>query len=522
MKDPLLGNKIAGALLAALLLFFGLPQLANALFGGGGHGGGHEAEGEDHAAHPFPQFPIAYAGAESAGEEKAAEPDLGTLLAAANPAAGERRAAICKSCHTFDKGGANGTGPNLWDIVNRPVAGHEGFNYTPALKAFGGVWSYEHLDGFLKNSAEYVPGTGMAQRFPKAEQRAELLAYLATLSDNPVPFPAPAAPAEEESAPADGAEGEEHASLDEDAAPYVEGVKPVEEPSEPSSEQKKKIELGSLLYHDTRLSADGSVSCATCHDLALGGVDRLPTSTGIKGQHGPINSPTVFNSVHNFVQFWDGRAGSLEEQAAGPVENPLEMGDAWDAVVEKISADPDYVAKFADAYNGAITKETITSAIADFERTLVTPNSPFDKYVKGDKTAISDEAKRGFILFNETGCASCHNGDYFGGTSFQVLAQSYFDERGTPLTDADLGRFSVTGNEADRHAFKSPMLRNVGVTPPYFHDGSTSDLTVVVKKMGRHQLKTELSDEDANAIVAFLKTLTGEYQGVPLDKMGAQ
>lgn len=223
MKDPLLGNKIAGALLAALLLFFGLPQLADALLGKG-HGG-HEtkAEGE---AHPFPQYPVAYAQEEGAagGEAVAAAPDLGTLLASASPAGGERRSAICRSCHTFDKGGPNGAGPNLWGIVDRPVASHEGFKYTPALTAFGGEWTYERLDAFLENSAELVPGTGMAQRFPKAEQRAELLAFLATLSDSPVPFPAAAASAAP-SEPQAGAEGE----LDSAVAPYAESIEPVAE-----------------------------------------------------------------------------------------------------------------------------------------------------------------------------------------------------------------------------------------------------------------------------------------------------
>lgn len=192
MKDPLFGNKIAGAILAALLLFFGLPQLAKSLFGGG-----HEAEGEEEG-HPFPQYPVAYAQEGALAEEVEAAPDLGTLLAGASAAAGERRSAICRSCHTFEKGGANGAGPNLWNIVNRPVASHGGFNYTPALQAFGGDWTYERLDAFLENSAELVPGTGMAQRFPKPGQRADLLAFLSTLSDNPAPFPEPAAPAAEE------------------------------------------------------------------------------------------------------------------------------------------------------------------------------------------------------------------------------------------------------------------------------------------------------------------------------------
>lgn len=217
MKDPLLGNKIAGALLAALLLFFGLPRLADALFGTG-HGGGHEAKGEAEG-NPFPQYPVAYEQEEGAGGEEAADegPDLGTLLAEARPEAGERRAAICKACHTFEKGGANKTGPNLWAVVGRSVASEEGFKYTAALRSFGGDWTYEKLDEFLKDSGAAVPGTAMAQRIAKPEQRAELLAYLRTLADQPAPLPEPAASPEETDGETDSAgekEGEE-----EDAEP---------------------------------------------------------------------------------------------------------------------------------------------------------------------------------------------------------------------------------------------------------------------------------------------------------------
>jgi cytochrome c peroxidase len=198
------------------------------------------------------------------------------------------------------------------------------------------------------------------------------------------------------------------------------------------------------------------------------------------------------------------------------------MGDAWPAVVEKIAADADYAAQFAESYGGDISKETITRAIAEFERSLATPHAPFDKYLNGDKAAISDEAKRGFLLFNETGCTACHTGSYFGGESFQKLADSYFAARGGDMTDADNGRFNVTGDEADRHVFKVPMLRNVAVTFPYFHDGSAADLEEAVRNMARHQLGTELDDADAAAIAAFLRSLTGEYEGVPLDRMAAE
>ena len=190
MNDPLLGNKIAAAILTALLLFFGLPQLVDKLVGGGHHGGHSE---ELHLA-----YPIDYQTQSGGGGEEVKEViSLGTLLASANAKGGERRAALCKSCHTFDEGGAQSTGPNLWNIVNRPLASVDGFNYTNAIKEAGGVWSYERLDAYIKNSQKFIPGTAMNQRFPKDAQRADILAYLATLSADPVPFPAADAPAPE-------------------------------------------------------------------------------------------------------------------------------------------------------------------------------------------------------------------------------------------------------------------------------------------------------------------------------------
>ncbi|MCA8887336.1 MAG: c-type cytochrome [Parvularculaceae bacterium] len=514
MNDPMFFNKLAAAVLVALLLFFGLPQLAIALRGGGHHAGeGHELK---------LAYPIEFAAEGGHGAEAKPVADLGTLLAAASAAGGERRAALCKSCHTFDKGGTDGTGPNLWGIVDRPVASHAGFNYTGAVKAAGGVWSYDRLDKYLENSAAYIPGTAMAQRFAKPEQRADILAFLQTLSDAPVAFPTPAAPAEAVDGESGDAAGEEHANagtLDEQIQPYLDGIEPVAGAPEIA---KKKVELGELLYHDTRLSGDGSISCATCHALATGGVDGLTVSTGIRSAQGPINAPTVYNSAHNFVQFWDGRAATLEEQAGGPVENPLEMGADWDSVVVVLNQDADLVAQFQDAYGVGISKESVTTAIADFERTLATPNAPFDKYLRGDKAAISDDAKRGFLVFAESGCATCHTGSYFGGEAYQVLAAGFFEERGGAMTDADHGRVNVTGDNADERKFKVPMLRNAAVTAPYFHDGSAANLEDAGKRMARHQLGLELSDDDAKAVAAFITSLTGEYNGVPLHEMATQ
>lgn len=203
MKDPMFFNKIAGAGLSALLIFFGLPQIAAALRGG--HHGGHHAEG-----HPFPQYPVAFATEAGAGDAKGAEKaDFATLLAGADVGAGSRKAALCKSCHTLDKGGANGTGPNLWGVVGRPVGSHAGFKYTSALQSAGGDWSFERLSAYLENSQAYLPGTAMVQKFPNPEHRAQIIAFLNTLSDAPLPLPTPAAPAGE-AAPAEAAPAEGH------------------------------------------------------------------------------------------------------------------------------------------------------------------------------------------------------------------------------------------------------------------------------------------------------------------------
>lgn len=281
----------------------------------------------------------------------------------------------------------------------------------------------------------------------------------------------------------------------------------------------KKAALGEKLYNDTLLSSDGTVSCATCHALNKGGTDRLPVSKGIKSQNGPINSPTVYNSEHNFVQFWDGRAKDLQTQAQGPVENPLEMGDKWVEVEKKIAAKAEYKKAFGDVYGGTITKTTISDAIAEFERTLITPNSRFDQFLKGDKNALTPIEKKGYALFQDKGCTTCHSGTYFGGNSYQVVNESYFKQRGGKLTDADLGRYNVTKKAEDKHRFKVPMLRNVAVTAPYFHDGKVKTLEQAVRLMGKHQLGQDISANDARSIAAFLKTLTGEYKGTPLDAM---
>lgn len=277
-----------------------------------------------------------------------------------------------------------------------------------------------------------------------------------------------------------------------------------------------KVALGYRLYHDNRLSGDNSLSCETCHKLNAGGVDNLVTSTGIDGQKGPINAPTVFNSVFNMAQFWDGRAGDLQEQAGGPPLNPIEMGShSWQQIIDKLSPDEEIVLEFAKVYpNEGITSATITDAIAEFEKTLITPNSPFDRYLKGDRSALTANQIRGFELFKENKCDTCHVGKNIGGQSYDLmgLKGDYFADRGTEITEVDIGRFNVSKYERDRFRFKTPTLRNIEQTAPYLHDGSIADLDGVVRMMLKYQVGKTLPEQDVEDIVAFLQSLTGEYQ----------
>jgi cytochrome c peroxidase len=276
----------------------------------------------------------------------------------------------------------------------------------------------------------------------------------------------------------------------------------------------RKVALGKQLFHDPRLSRDNTVSCASCHDLSKGGVDGRKHSIGIGGAEGGINSPTVFNSGGNFRQFWDGRAATLEQQVDGPIHAGAEMGSNWEEIVGKLRAAPEYAAAFNQIYSGAIQASNIKDAIAQFERSLITPNSRFDRYLRGEDSALNAEEKTGYAKFKAYGCVSCHQGVNVGGNMFAPLGamDDYFADRGTP-TKADNGRFEVTGNEEDRHVFKVPSLRNVALTAPYLHDGSAKTLERVVVVMGRYQLGQRIPSEDVDKIVRFLETLTGEYEG---------
>jgi cytochrome c peroxidase len=301
------------------------------------------------------------------------------------------------------------------------------------------------------------------------------------------------------------------------SAPSGTGESLLSLPRPDNSDPERKVNLGRRLFFDPSLSHDNTVACANCHNLQAGGDDDRAVSLGINGQFGPVNTPTVLNATLNFVQFWDGRANSLEEQAAGPVHNPVEMASNWPEVIQKLAQDADYQREFSALYPGGISGDSIVDAIASFERTLLTPNSRFDRHLGGDSKALNALEKSGLKRFLEYGCASCHQGAAIGGNMFQRFGvmNDYF--AGREHKPADLGRFNVTGREEDRHVFKVPSLRNIGVTAPYFHDGSVRSLEEAVIIMGRFQLGREIPAADVKAITAFLHTLTGELDGKILD-----
>lgn len=280
---------------------------------------------------------------------------------------------------------------------------------------------------------------------------------------------------------------------------------------------KAKIDLGRDLFFDKRLSKDDTISCGSCHDLAQGGSDGKDFSKGMGGMVGKINTPTVFNSGFNFVQFWDGRAASLNTQMGGPINNPDELGMSWESVIAKLKADPGYVTRFRTVYKSSIDEASIQDAIATYEHSLITPNSRFDRFLNGDAKAINDEEKAGYALFKSLGCSACHQGRNVGGNLFQKFGvlHDYFADRGN-VTKVDYGRFNVTGLEEDRYVFKVPSLRNIALTAPYFHDASADNLDAAVVTMAYYQLGRQITSADRIRLVAFLRTLTGEYLGKPL------
>lgn len=406
----------------------------------------------------------------------------------------------CLSCHTAN--------PELPFYADVPVAGklvkgdieagYRAFDITPLMEALKGgttpnvvdVAKVEKvaLDKSMPEAKYYLMHWGSQMTDAKASAIAEWARDFRVAYYN------------------DGLEGERAG----------EPIRPII-PSENVDE--RKAELGFALFHDPRLSVDNTVSCASCHALDMGGVDNHQYSHGVEERLGGVNAPTVYNAVYNFVQFWDGRAKTLAEQAAGPPLNPVEMAsESFDEIIAKLQQDENYVKLFAELYPEGITEATITNAIEEFERTLVTPNSQFDKWLLGDDNVLTAQELRGYELFKEYSCATCHTGVNLGGESYELmgLRRHYFEERGLELTEEDNGRYKQTQDERDRHRFKVPGLRNVELTWPYYHDGSRLTMDDAVRDMALYQCDVELAEGEVQDIVAFLRTLTGEYKGEKL------
>lgn len=299
---------------------------------------------------------------------------------------------------------------------------------------------------------------------------------------------------------------------------------PADNPTTPA-----KIELGRMLYMDPRFSSTGTVSCNSCHNVMLGGDDNRPFSMGVHGAMGGRSAPTVWNAAFASAQFWDGRAPSLEEQAKGPVVNPVEMGmSELETAMSRVRAIDGYKPYFEKAFGkDSMTVDNAAKAVAAYERTLITPNSPYDKYVKGDKKALSVQQARGMETFARTGCGACHSGAAFSGPAlpngmpflnkFPTFADNDYVKKYDLLKDN--GRFDVTKNEADKHMFKVPTLRNVTLTAPYFHNGAVRTLDEAVKVMAKTQLNKDLKEDEVKDIVAFLGALTGEFPAQTMPRL---
>ncbi len=281
-----------------------------------------------------------------------------------------------------------------------------------------------------------------------------------------------------------------------------------------------KTTLGERLFHDRRLSADGRISCSSCHNLKRGGTDQTKLSTGVHQERGRLNAPTVYNASLSASEYWDGRARDLREQAREAMENPVEMGSSWPDVVRRLERDDGYRAEFQRVYpSQGVSSETVADALACFEESLVTVDAPFDDYLRGNEQALGTAEKAGYRLFLDLECSACHFGPAVGGRRHAIMGKhgNYFGDRGAE-SDLDLGRYRVTGSEPDRHRFKVPTLRNVTLTFPYFHDGSTSSLVEAVNTMARYELGRELSAAEAGDLVKFLESLTGKYRGRSLGR----
>ncbi|TCU13477.1 cytochrome-c peroxidase [Rhizobium sullae] len=278
-----------------------------------------------------------------------------------------------------------------------------------------------------------------------------------------------------------------------------------------------KIALGEGLFNDARLSHDGVFACSSCHRLELSGDDGQARSVAADGESLDFNAPTVFNSAFSFRLNWRGNFDTLEEQNEAVLLDDKLMNTSWDELLPKLRSDRNYAERFARIYGEAASRATVLDALAVFQRSLITPDARFDRYLKGERDAITADEEHGYQLFKAYGCVACHQGANVGGNLFQkfgIFQDPFAGQKA--LSEADQGRFAITRAEADRHVFRVPSLRNVAVTSPYFHDGRTGSLGEAVKIMARNQLGRELDQRDSDLIVKFLGTLTGEYRGRPL------
>jgi cytochrome c peroxidase len=275
---------------------------------------------------------------------------------------------------------------------------------------------------------------------------------------------------------------------------------------------RNKVALGEKLFHDPRLSSDNRISCLSCHNFSRGGADNKAFSIGVNRKVGHINAPTVYNSAFNARLNWNGKFATLEDFTTAVMQNPKAMGIQWQVLMPKLQQVPEYVQAFNQNYPDGFTAKNVIDAIATYLRSLYTPNSRFDLYLRGNKSAITATEKEGYRLFKAYGCVSCHQGMNVGGNLFQKfgIMGDYFRARGK-ITKADLGRYNVTQDEADMFVFRVPSLRNVALTAPYFHDGSAKTLEQAINIMANYQLGRSLSAKDTQLIVQFLGTLTGEH-----------
>ncbi len=274
---------------------------------------------------------------------------------------------------------------------------------------------------------------------------------------------------------------------------------------------QKRIDLGKRLFNDTRLSGSGKLSCASCHNLSLGGADPRGASFDTSGKPLRRNAPTVYNVAFSANQFWDGRAQTLQQQAHEVITSALEMNGEWPSILQRLREDSELIAAFS-IYPQGISQQTVVDALALFERTLITPNSPFDRYLRGDEAALTTTQKQGYELFKRLGCISCHQGRNLGGNLFQYFGVYASRDQLAMYEEQDKGRYEVTGEQEDMLLFKVPSLRNIALTAPYFHDGSRTTLEQAVQDMGQLQLGKRLSELQTDQLVQFLQSLTGELQ----------